>query len=326
MAREIPYIAAVEEAIQLEMARDETVLFYGQDVAPNDDHKLVQAFGRDRVRVSPISETAEIGMAIGVALAGYRPVVELLMAEFMLVAMNQVVNEAPRLRYMSGGRVKVPVVFKAGYGFTAGWAGQHTGSIYSMFMGFPGLKIALPSTPADAKGLMASAIRDDNPVCYFINYLLVLEHGEVPEGEHLVPFGEAAIRRQGGDVTIVATGWTVGRALEAAEALAGEGIEAEVIDPRTLEPLDTATILNSIEKTGRLVVVDQGTRHGGASPIIAAEVAERGFSSLKAPITHVTALDVTVPYSEPMEKFVLPDEEKIAGAVRGVLGTAPVAA
>jgi acetoin:2,6-dichlorophenolindophenol oxidoreductase subunit beta len=326
MAREIPYIAAVEEAIFLEMARDDSVLFYGQDVAPSDEHKFVQAYGRDRVRVCPISETAEIGMAIGAAVAGYRPVVELLMAEFMLVAMNQVVNEAPKLRYMSGGQVKVPVVFKAGYGFTAGWAGQHTGSIYGMFMGVPGLKIALPSTPADAKGLMATAIRDDNPVCYLINYLLVLEHGDVPEGEHLVPFGEAAIRREGGDVTIVATGWTVGRALAAAETLAAEGIQAEVIDPRTLNPLDTATILSSVEKTGRLVLVDQGTRHGGASAVIAAEVAEHGFPSLKAPIAQVTALDTTVPYSEPMEKYVLPDEDKVAVAVRQVLGTAPVAA
>src|SRR5947199_10475271 len=158
MAREIPYIAAVEEAIFLEMERDERVLFYGQDVAPSDDHKFVQAYGRDRVRVSPISETAEIGMAIGLALSGYRPVVELLMAEFMLVAMNQVVNEAPRLRYMSGGRGKVPVVFKAGYGFTAGWAGQHTGSIYNMFVGIPGLKVALHATPTVAKGQMARAV------------------------------------------------------------------------------------------------------------------------------------------------------------------------
>jgi acetoin:2,6-dichlorophenolindophenol oxidoreductase subunit beta len=326
MAREIPYIAAVEEAIFLEMARDDTVLFYGQDVAPSEEHKFVQAYGRDRVRVSPISETAEIGMAIGAAIAGYRPVVELLMSEFMLVAMNQVVNEAPKLRYMSGGQVKVPAVFKAGYGFTAGWAGQHTGSIYGMFMGVPGLKIALPATAADAKGLMASAIRDENPVCYLINYLLVLEHGDVPEGEHVVPFGQAAIRREGGDVTIVATGWTVGKAVTAAEVLAAGGIEAEVIDPRTLNPLDTATILTSVEKTGRLVIVDQGTRHGGASAVIAGEVAEHGFSSLKAPIVQVTALDTVVPYSEPMEAYVLPNEEKIADAVRQVLGFAPVAA
>jgi pyruvate/2-oxoglutarate/acetoin dehydrogenase E1 component len=326
MAREIPYIAAVNEALHIEMARDDTVLFYGQDVAPSDDDAFVKAFGRDRVRVSPISETAEIGMAVGAALGGFRPVVELLMAEFMLVAMNQVVNEAPRLRYMSGGQVKVPLVLKAGYGFTAGWAGQHTGSIYTMFCGIPGLKVVLPSTPADAKGLMASAIRDDNPVCYLMHYLLVLEHGDVPEGEHLVALGEAAIRRPGTDVTIVATGWTVGRALAAAETLAGEGIEAEVIDPRTLQPLDTDTILASVEKTGHLVLVDQATRHASAANIIAGEIAEHGFASLKAPIKLVTALDATIPYSEPMEAFVLPNEDKIAGAVRGLLGTASAVA
>jgi pyruvate/2-oxoglutarate/acetoin dehydrogenase E1 component len=326
MAREIPYIAAINEAIHLEMARDDTVLYYGQNLATTENDEFVKAFGHDRVRVTPISETAEIGMAVGAALAGYRPVVELYMAEFMLVAMDQVVNEAPRMRYMSGGRVKVPLVLKAGYGFTAGWAGQHTGSIYGMFTGVPGLKVALPATPADAKGLMATAIRDDNPVCFFHHYLLTLEHGEVPEGEYLVPFGEAAIRREGGDVTIVATGWMVGKALAAADTLATEGIDAEVIDPRTLQPLDLDTILASVAKTGRVVLVDQATRHASASAVIAADLAEHGFSSLKAPITQVTALDTTVPYSEPMEAYVLPDEAKIAQAVREVLGAAPVAA
>jgi acetoin:2,6-dichlorophenolindophenol oxidoreductase subunit beta len=326
MAHELPYIAAINEAIHLEMARDDTVLYFGQNLATTENDEFVKAFGHDRVRVTPISETAEIGMAVGAALAGYRPVVELYMAEFMLVAMDQVVNEAPRFRYMSGGRVTVPLVLKAGYGFTAGWAGQHTGSIYSMFLGIPGLKVALPSTAADAKGLMATAIRDDNPVCFLHHYLLTLEHGEVPDGEYLVPFGEADIRRQGGDVTIVATGWMVGKALAAAEQLAAEGIEAEVIDPRTLAPLDTATILSSVEKTGHVVLVDQAPRHAAASALIAAEIAELGFSSLKAPIKQVTALDATVPYSEPMEAFVLPDESKIADAVRQVLGTAPVAA
>ena len=319
MAREIPYIAAVNEAIQQEMARDDTVVFYGQDVAPSDEDPLVQAFGRERVRVSPISETAEIGMAVGLALAGYRPVVELLMAEFMLVAMNQVVNEAPRLRYMSGGQVKVPCVFKAGYGFTAGWAGQHTGSIYGMFMGFPGLKIALPSTPADAKGLMAAAIRDDNPVVYLINYLQVLEHGDVPEGEYVVPFGEAAVRREGSDVTIVATGWTVGRALAAAETLAGEGIQAEVIDPRTLNPLDTATILASVEKTGHLVVADPSHRTCSPAGEIAATVAEDGFWSLQAPIVRVTVPDTHIPFSPPLEQQLYPSADRIAEAVRQTL-------
>jgi len=237
-----------------------------------------------------------------------------------------VVNEAPRFRYMSGGQVKVPLVLKAGYGFTAGWAGQHTGSIYGMFMGVPGLKVALPSTAADAKGLMATAIRDDNPVAYFHHYLLTLEHGEVPEGEYLVPFGEAAIRREGSDVTIVATGWCVDRALNAAERLAADGVNAEVIDPRTLEPLDTKTILESVDKTGHLVLVDQATKHSSASAVIASIVAEEGFGSLKAPIKNVTALDATIPYSQPMEEYVLPNEDKVVNAVQQVLGQAPVTA
>src|ERR671929_927204 len=296
MARELPYIAAIDEAIHGEMARDDTVLYFGQNMATHENDPFLKQFGGDRVRVTPISETAEIGMAVGAAFSGYRPVVELYMAEFMLVAMDQVVNEAPRFHYMTGGQVKVPLVLKAGYGFTAGWAGQHTGSIYGMFMGVPGLKVAVPATAADAKGLMASAVRDDNPVVYFHHYLLTLEHGEVPEGEHLVPFGEAAVRRAGGDVTVVAIGAMVDKALAAAETLAGEGIEAEVIDPRTLAPLDTARILESVEKTGRLVLVDQATRHGSASAVIAGDVAEQGFGALKAPIKQVTALDATIPY------------------------------
>jgi len=324
MPRELPYIAAIEEAIRQEMDRDETVLLFGQNIATTENDPFLKAFGHDRVRVTPISETAEIGMAVGAALAGYRPVVELYMAEFMLVAMDQVVNEAPRFRYMSGGQVKLPLVLKAGYGFTAGWAGQHTGSIYGMFMGVPGLKIALPATAADAKGLMASAIRDDNPVVFFHHYLLTLTPGEVPEGEYLVPFGRADIKRPGTDVTIVATGWMVGRALAAADQLAAEGVSAEVIDPRTLAPLDTATIVESVGRTGHLVLVDQATRHASASAVIAAEVAEAGFGYLKAPVRQVTALDTPIPYSKPMEEHVLPDEAKIMAAVRQVLRPAPV--
>ena len=324
MARELPYIAAIGEAIHEEMERDDTVLYFGQNIATTENDPFLQAFGPDRVRVTPISETAEIGIAVGAAFAGYRPVVELYMAEFMLVAMDQVVNEAPRFHYMSAGQVKVPIVLKAGYGFTCGWAGQHTGSIYGMFMGVPGLRVAVPATPADAKGLMTASIRDDNPVVFFHHYLLTLEHGEVPEGEHVVPLGQAAVRREGGDVTIVALGWLLGKALNAAEQLAADGVSAEVIDPRTLAPLDLGTILESVEKTGRLVIVDQSTRHGSAAAVIAAEVASEGFSSLKAPIKLVTALDATIPYSEPMEAYLLPDEAKIVDAVQQVLGSAPV--
>lgn len=322
MAREIPYIGAVEEAIREEMARDESVLYFGQTLGVTEEDPWRQAFGTDRIRVTPISETAEIGMAVGAAIAGYRPVVELLMSEFLLVAMDQVVNEGPRLHTMTGGQVKVPLVLKAGYGFTAGWAGQHTGSIYGMFMGVPGLKIALPSTAADAKGLMTTAIRDDNPVLFLHHYLMTLDEGEVPEGEYAVPFGVADVRRAGEDVTIVATGWTVGLALEAAERLAADGVHAEVIDPRTVAPLDLGTILGSVRKTGRLVLVDQATRHASASTVIAGEVAEHAFTDLRAPIKQVTALDTTIAYSKPMEDFVLPDADKIVAAVRQVVPSA----
>lgn len=326
MARELPYIAAIGEAVHQEMGRDDTVLYFGQNLATNDEDPFLKAYGADRVRVTPISETAEIGMAVGAAFAGYRPVVQLYMAEFMLVAMDQVVNEAPRFHYMTGGQVKVPIVLQAGYGFTAGWAGQHTGSIYGMFMGVPGLKVAVPATPADAKGLMTASIRDDNPVVFFHHYLLTLEHGDVPEGEHVVPLGQAAVVREGSDVTIVAIGWLVGKALAAAEQLAAEGVSAEVVDPRTLAPLDTATILESVEKTGRLVVVDQSTRHGSAAAVIAAEVASDGFAALRAPIQLVTALDATIPYSEPMEEYLLPGEAEIVEAAQRAVSFSPIVA
>jgi pyruvate dehydrogenase E1 component beta subunit len=193
-------------------------------------------------------------------------------------------------------------------------------------MGVPGLKVAVPATPADAKGLMTASIRDDNPVVFFHHYLLTLEHGDVPEGEHVVPLGQASVVREGGDVTIVAVGWLVGKALAAAEQLAADGVEAEVIDPRTLAPLDTRTILESVAKTGRLVVVDQSTRHGSAAAVIAAEAASEGFSSLRAPVGIVTALDATIPYSQPMEEYLLPDAAKIVTAVQQAVGSAPVAA
>jgi acetoin:2,6-dichlorophenolindophenol oxidoreductase subunit beta len=315
----MPYIAAIDAGIHQEMQRDPNVLYFGQNLATTENHAFVAAYGHDRVRVTPISETAEIGIAIGAAMAGLRPVVELYMAEFMLVAMDQVVNEAPRFRYMSGGQVKVPLVLKAGYGFTCGWAGQHTGTLTALFMGVPGLKVVIPATAADAKGLMATAIRDDNPVVFLHHYLLTLEQGEVPDGEYLVPFGKADVRRAGGDVTVVATGWMVPRALAAAEALAKEGISAEVIDPRTVAPLDLETIMKSVDKTGRVVLVDQATRHASVNGVIAAEIAEHRFKSLKAPIRQVTAANTTVPYSEPLEAYVIPDEARIAAAVRDIL-------
>ena len=319
MPREMMYGEAMASAIVEEMQRDASVIFYGQNMAMTERDPMLKMFGKNRVRIAPISETAEIGIAVGAAITGLRPIVELWMSEFMLVAMDQVLNEAPRLRYMSGGQVKVPLVLKAGFGFAAGWAGQHSNCLYHTMMGIPGLKVAVPSTPADAKGLMAAAIRDDNPVMYLHHYMLTLDTGEVPEGEYVIPFGVADVKRVGSDVTIVATGWMVKKSLAAAEQLASEGIGAEVIDPRTLAPLDVDTILASVKKTGRLVLVDQAPRHSSAAIVIAGEVAERGFEHLRAPVVMVTAMDASVPYSEPMENYLLPNEEKIAQAVRSVV-------
>ena len=326
MAREMMYVDAISAAIAEEMQRDSSVVMYGQNMAMTERDPMLKKFGKDRVRIAPISETAEIGIGIGAAMTGLRPIVELWMSEFMLVAFDQVINEAPRLRYMSGGQVKVPVVFKAGFGFAAGWAGQHSNCIYHALMGIPGLRVVIPSTPADAKGLMAASIRDDNPVVYLHHYMLTLDKGEVPDGEYIIPLGVADIKRQGTDVTIVATGWMVKKSLAAAEHLAEEGISAEVIDPRTLAPLDVKTILTSVRKTGRLVLVDQAPRHSSAAVVIAGEVAEHGFEYLRAPVKMVTALDTPVPYSEPLENFILPNEEKIVQAVKSVLAHDAVAA
>ncbi len=319
MAREMMYGEAMAAAIMEEMERDASVVFYGQNMAMTERDPFLRKFGKKRVRIAPISETAETGVAIGAAITGLRPIVELWMSEFMLVAFDELINEAPRLRYMSGGQVKVPLVFKAGYGFAAGWAGQHSNCVYHTMMGIPGLKIALPSTPADAKGLLTAAIRDDNPVVYLHHYMLTLDKGPVPEGEYIVPFGLADVKREGSDVSLVATGWMVKKSLAAAELLAQQGISAEVIDPRTLAPLDVETILKSVKKTGRLVLVDQATRHASAAAIIAAEIAEHGLKALKAPVKLVTALDTSIPFSEPLENYVLPNEEKIVAAVQSIV-------
>src|SRR6267154_198115 len=280
MAREMMYGEAIGAAMTEEMQRDSSVVLYGQNLAMTERDPMLRKFGKKRVRIAPISETAEMGVAVGAAITGLRPIVELWMSEFMLVAFDQLINEAPRLRYMSGGQVKVPLVFKAGYGFAAGWAGQHPNCIYHTMMGIPGLKIALPSSPADAKGLMAAAIRDDNPVMYLHHYMLMLDKGAVPDGEDVLPFGVAEIKRAGTDVTVVATGWMVKKSLAAAETLAKDGISVEVIDPRTIAPLDVESIVQSVKKTGRLVLVDQATRHASVAAIIAGEVAERGFHYL----------------------------------------------
>ena len=325
MPREMMYGDAIAAAIVGEMQRDPNVIFYGQNMAMTERDPMLKKFGKERVRIAPISETAEIGIGIGAAMTGLRPIVELWMSEFMLVAFDQVINEAPRLRYMSGGQVSVPLVLKAGFGFCAGWAGQHSNCIYHTMMGIPGLKVVVPSTSADAKGLMAAAIRDDNPVVYLHSYMLTLDKGEVPDGEYVVPLGVADIKNPGTDVTIVAIGWMVKKALAAAERLAAENISAEVIDPRTLAPLDVTTIVNSVRKTGRVVLVDQAPRHSSAAAVIAGEIAEHAIGSFDA-LRMVTALDTPIPYSEPLENYVIPNEDKIVAAVKSVLAQKAVAA
>lgn len=326
MAREMMYGDAIAAAIIEEMQRDPNVVFYGQNMAMTERDPMLKKFGKERVRIAPISETAEIGIGIGAAMTGLRPIVELWMSEFMLVAFDQVINEAPRFHYMSGGQVSVPVVLKAGYGFCTGWAGQHSNCIYHTMMGIPGLKVVVPSTPADAKGLMAAAIRDDNPVVYLHPYMLTLDKGEVPDGEYVVPIGLADIKRPGSDVTIVAVGWMVTKALAAAEQLAKDGISVEVVDPRTLNPLDVNTIVKSVKKTGRVVLVDQAPRHSSAAAVIAGEIAEHGFGHLRAPVKMVTAFDAPIPYSEPLENYVVPNEERIVQAVKSVIAHKAVAA
>jgi pyruvate dehydrogenase E1 component beta subunit len=326
MAREMMYGDAIAAAIAEEMQRDPNVVLYGQNLAMTERDPMLKKFGKDRVRIAPISETAETGIAVGAAMTGLRPIVELWMSEFMLVAFDQIINEAPRMHYMSGGQVKVPLVFKAGYGFCAGWAGQHSNCIYHTMMGIPGLKVALPSTPADAKGLMAASIRDDNPVVYLHHYMLTLDKGEVPDDEYVIPLGVADVKRAGTDITIVATGWMVKKSLAAAERLAKEGISAEVIDPRTLAPLDIDTVVRSIKKTGRLLLVDQAPRHSSAAAVIAGEIAEHGFEHLRAPVKMVTALDASIPYSETLENYVVPNEDKIVQAVRSVMARQAVSA
>ena len=322
--RELTIAQAVNEAFVEELRRDERVFVIGEDVAEAGTPfkvlaGLVEEFGPERIVDSPISEAGIAGLGVGAAMTGLRPVVDIMFGDFLTLVMDQLANQAAKTHYMSGGKLSVPLVLRTTLGATRRSAAQHSQSLQAWVAHIPGLKVVLPSTPYDAKGLLKSAIRDDNPVVFLHHYLLTLEPGEVPDGEHLVPFGKAEIRRAGGDLTIVATGWMVPRSLAAAEKLAQEGIQAEVIDPRTVAPLDLDTILKSVAKTGRLVLVDQAPRHATVSGIIAGEVAEHGFSSLKAPIVQVTARDATVPYSEPLEAYVIPDEERIMAAARRVL-------
>lgn len=316
-------LQAVRDAVAEEMERDPKVIVYGEDVELSivgDLRGVHEQFGRDRIRNTPISETSLTGMAVGLAAAGYRPVVQMMFSNFLYTGMDAIGNQMSKLRLMTGGQVELPITIIATCGGGSANAAQHSDTNYPMLMNLGGLNVAVPTTPADAKGLVKSAIRSPNPCFVFEPNGRGGELGEVPDGEHLLPFGKAAIRKEGGDITVVAIGRMVKPALAAATALAGEGLSVEVLDPRTLVPLDEEAILASVGKTGRLVVVDEARECCSAASQIAAVVAEKGFSLLKGPVLRVATDNVAIPYAPGAEANVIPGEDRIAAAVRQLAG------
>lgn len=330
MARKLPMYMAIAEAIAQEMERDSSVFVMGEDIGAyggifGATTGLLDKFGPDRVKDTPISESAFIGGALGAASKGMRPVVELMFVDFFGVAMDQIYNHIAKVTYMSNGNVKVPVVIMTAIGAGYSDAAQHSQTLYGIFAHVPGLKVVVPSNSYDAKGLMISAIRDDNPVMYFfhkglqgLGWMPSPEEAavEVPEEPYTIPFGQAKIVRDGGDITIVTASRMVYEALWAAQELEKEGISVEIIDLRTLVPLDKQTILNSVAKTGRLLVVDEDYLSYGLTGEIIAVVAESALSSLKVPPRRIAVPDVPLPYSRPLEKFVLPSKDKIVKLVK----------
>src|SRR5215470_3095957 len=316
-------IQAVRDAVVEEMTRDEKVIVYGEDVELSivgDLRGIHEQFGRDRIRNTPICETSLTGMAVGLSAAGYRVVVQMMFANFMYTGMDAIGNQMSKLRLMTGGQMELPITIIATVGGGSANAAQHSDTPYAMLMNLGGLKVAVPATPADAKGLVKTAIRSRNPSFILEPNGRGGELGEVPDGEHLVPFGKAAVRREGGDVTVVAIGRMLKPALAAADALETEGVSVEVLDPRTLVALDEDGVLASVEKTGHLVVVDEARECCSAASQIAAVVAEKGFSLLKGPIRRVTTPNVAMPYAPNAEAHVIPGEARIAAAVRQLLG------
>jgi pyruvate/2-oxoglutarate/acetoin dehydrogenase E1 component len=321
--REITFSDAVREALAQEMARDRTVYLLGEDVTTGGYFAvtagLVERFGPERVVDTPISENAIVGSAVGAAMAGMRPVAEILFSDFLTACMDPLVNQAAKLRYMSGGQYALPLVVRTPGGAGLGMAAQHSQSLEPLLAGVPGLVVVAPATPRDAKGLLAAAIRSSNPVVFFENKVLYASTGPVPEGEFLLPLGRAEVRRSGRDVTVASVGGVLGRVLEAAEALSRQGIEAEVVDVRTLAPLDLGTILDSVERTGRLVTVeDAALGHGFGSEIVA-RVAEASLGALRSAPRRLGGVDAPIPYARGLEALAVPDAGRIAEGIRGVV-------
>ncbi|MGO4900348.1 alpha-ketoacid dehydrogenase subunit beta [Bacillus sp. GM2] len=337
MTREISMSAALNEAIKLAMRKDDHVILMGEDVAggANVDHLqddeawggvlgvtkgIVQEFGRERVLDTPISEAGYIGAAMAAASTGLRPIAELMFNDFIGTCLDQVLNQGAKFRYMFGGKAEVPITIRTTHGAGFRAAAQHSQSLYALFTSIPGLKVIVPSTPYDAKGLLLAAIEDQDPVIFFEDKTLYNMTGDVPEEYYTLPIGKADIKRKGADVTIVAVGKQVHTALQAAEHLSLRGIEAEVLDPRSLSPLDEEAVLSSIEKTNRLVIVDEANPRCSIAADIASLAADKGFDSLDAPVKKVTAPHTPVPFSPPLEDLYLPTPEKVVNTVLEMLG------
>ena len=324
--REINFRQAIGEALDEEMARDPRVFILGEDVGKmgglmGEIGGLYLKYGIDRVRDTPLSEAAILGAAIGAAITGMRPVARMRFADFLGVAWDEIMNQMTKMRYMFGGKIKMPLTMDALSGAGRRTAAQHSQSIEGMMMSIPGLKIVLPSNAYDAKGLLKTAIRDDNPVIFFEHKLLMWAgpKSQVPDEEYLIPFGQADIKREGSDVTVVTTAYMVTKALNAAEKLQEEGISLEVIDPRTIVPFDKETVLNSVKKTGRLVIFTEECQTGSFAGQVAAIVADEGFDYLDAPIKRVNAPDTPVPYGIVLEDFWMPDENQLIKAINEIM-------
>jgi pyruvate dehydrogenase E1 component beta subunit len=323
-ARSLTYRAAVLEALVGEMRRDDAVIMLGEDIGAaggvfKQTDGLFSEFGAGRIIDTPISESGAFGIAVGAAMAGQRPVFEVMFGDFITLIMDQLVNQAAKLNYMSAGQFKVPLVVRTAVGIGGNLGPQHSQSLHAWSSHIPGLKVVMPSTPVDAKNLMVAAIRDDNPVLFFEDRMLYNLRGDVPEGDYLVPIGSADVKREGSDVTIIATSRMVHTALAAADLLVKDGISAEVVDPRSLVPLDIATLVTSVKKTSRAIVVDGGYQQYGVTGEIAATIAEYAFDHLDAPVIRFGSADVPIPFSRTLESLMLPDAENLAQAAAAMV-------
>ena len=323
--REIAFREAICEAMAEEMRRDESVILIGEDVGKSGgifkcSEGLWEEFGGDRVVDAPISEAGYVGLSVGAAMTGMRPIAELMFGDFVLLTMDQLVNQAAKIRYMTGGQCRVSLTVRLSMGAGRSSAAQHSQSLHALFAHIPGLKVVIPSCPSDAKGLLKSAIRDDNPVLFFEDKMMYNDVGPVPEQDYVIPLGQADIKRVGSDITLVATSSMVGLALQAADVLAADGIDAEVVDVRSLYPLDTDTLVDSAKKTGYAIIIDEGAARYGVTGELASIIQEQAFDWLDGPVLRIGAADVPVPFSPGLELPTIPDVDRIVGSVRSLRG------